>query len=161
MKRLLFLPLVCLLLVSCEGEQGPKGDKGDKGDDGTANWKIIDLEASSWLYSNEANNNYFYADFDVPEITQYVYDYGMVHCYVEYNYGTTTATQQLLPYSRHKEVEITQDDGTTQWVFYTETVDYDFGVGTLRIYYTQSDFDYELDTSFAPSAMHFRLAVIW
>ncbi len=157
----MLLPLVCLLLAACEGPQGPKGPKGDKGDSGTGSWKILDLEVTEWTYSGDLSNNYFYADFNVPEITQTVYDLGMVQCYVEYNSGTEGRTQQLLPYTRHNEIEVAQTDSTTQWLFYTETIDYDYGIGTVRVYYTQSDFNYELDTAFVPSAMRFRLVLLW
>lgn len=162
MKKTIFLlPVVALLLSACEGFQGPKGDKGDKGDPGTGSWKVIDLKVTSWNYTDTPNNNYFYADFNVPELTQFIYDYGMTQCYIEYDSGTEQRTQQLLPCVRHKEEQVTNADNTTTWVFYTETIDYDYVVGNVRIYYTLSDFNYELDTSFVPSAMNFRLVLLW
>lgn len=163
MKKMMLLPLVAVLLAACEGPQGPQGlqgPKGDKGDPGDGSWKVIDLKVTQWNYSKVNNNNYFYADFDVPELTEFVYDYGMTQCYVEYNSGTEGRTQQILPCVRHKEEQVT-NNGNTTWVFYTETIDYDYGVGHVRVYYTQSDFDYELNTSFAPASMRFRLTLHW
>lgn len=158
MKRVLFLMLTALLLVSCEGPQGPKGDQGDPG---VGTWKIIDLKVDKWQYSKAANNNYFYADFNVPELTEFIYDYGMVQCYIEYNSGTENRIQQLLPMSRHKEEQIVNAGGEKQWVFYTETIDFDYGIGNVRIYLTQSDFNYEIDTNWEPDPMLFRLVLLW
>ena len=160
MKRVLFLMLTALLLVACEGPQGPQGPKGDQGDPGVGTWKIIDLKVDKWQYSNAANNNYFYADFNVPELTEFIYDYGMVQCYIEYNSGTENRIQQLVPISRHREESVTEG-GETKWVFYTETIDYDYGIGNVRIYLTQSDFNYEIDTPWAPEPMLFRLVLLW
>ncbi|MDD7528318.1 MAG: hypothetical protein PUK04_02465 [Bacteroidales bacterium] len=160
MKRVLFLMLTALLLVACEGPQGPQGPKGDQGDPGVGTWKIIDLKVDKWQYSNAANNNYFYADFNVPELTAFIYDYGMTQCYIEYNSGTEDRIQQLLPISRHREESVTEG-GETKWVFYTETIDYDYGIGNVRIYLTQSDFNYEIDTTWEPEPMLFRLVLLW
>ena len=112
MKRVLFLMLTALLLVACEGPQGPQGPKGDQGDPGVGTWKIIDLKVDKWQYSNAANNNnYFYADFNVPELTEFIYDYGMTQCYIEYNSGTEDHIQQLLPITRHRKESVTGNIG--------------------------------------------------
>lgn len=158
MKKTVLLLVAALALVACEGPQGPKGDKGDPG---VGSWKIIDLKVDTWNYSNAANNNYFYADFNVPELTAFIYDYGLAQCYIEYNSGTEQRTQQLLPMSRHKEEQIVNAGGEKQWVFYTETIDFDYGIGNVRIYLTQSDFNYEIDTKWEPDPMLFRLVLLW
>lgn len=157
MKKTVLLLVAALALVACEGPQGPKGDQGDPG---VGTWKIIDLKVDKWQHSNAANNNYFYADFNVPELTEFIYDYGMTQCYIEYNSGTEDRIQQLLPISRHREESVTEG-GETKWVFYTETIDYDYGIGNVRIYLTQSDFNYEIDTTWEPEPMLFRLVLLW
>lgn len=161
MKKTVLLLVAALALVACEGPQGPQGPQGDKGDPGVGSWKIIDLKVDTWNYSNAANNNYFYADFNVPELTEFIYDYGLAQCYIEYDSGTEQRTQQVLPMSRHKEEQIVNAGGETQWVFYTETIDYDYGIGNVRIYLTQSDFNYEIDTKWEPDPMLFRLVLLW
>lgn len=157
MKKLLLLSLIALGMLSCIGPQGPQGPAGK---DGFVNYKIIDLQVNQneWGYSNMPDNNYFTALFDIPELTQHIYDNGLIQVYREYNTGTTDAVQQLLPMTRHKEYQI---EGTGEWGFFTETVDYEYGLGFLNIFYTASDFDYELDKTFVPESMHFRLVIMW
>ncbi len=153
MKKLLLFMFAALTLMSCEGPQGPPGR------DGFVNYKIIDLQINQneWEYSNGANNNFFSATFSMPEITSHIYNNGLVQVYREYNTGTSQARQILLPQTRHNEVQLASGD----WAFFTETVDYEYGVGTLSIFYTVSDFDYEINTSFVPETMHFRAVIMW
>ncbi len=145
-----------LALMSCEGPMGPQGIPGR---DGFVNYKIIDLQINEneWGYSGVANNNYFVASFKMPEITSHIYNNGLVQVYREYNTGAADARQILLPQTRHNEVQINTGD----WVFFTETIDYEYGVGTLSIFYTASDFDYEIDQTFVPEPMHFRAVLMW
>ncbi len=154
MKKLLLLLVAACTLTGCyiEGPAGPPGR------DGFVNFKIIDLQinSSEWGYSGEANNNYFYATFDMPEITPYIYNNGLVQVYREYNTGTTNATQILLPQTRHNETQINDN-----WFFFTETIDYEYSVGSVSIFYTVDDFDYEINTSFVPEDMHFRAVIMW
>ncbi len=147
MKKLFLLLLAVCALTSCYVEHECPENK-----------KIIDLQINSneWEYSNIANNNFFSATFSIPEITPNIYNNGLVQVYREYSTGTSQAVQILLPQTRHNEVEVNGD-----WFFFTETVDYEYGVGTLTIFYTVSDFDYELNTSFVPESMHFRAVVQW
>ena len=57
-----------------------------------------------------------------------------------------TAQKNLLPYVLHK------DDGE---FFYTETIDFEYGINWARIYYTISDFAYEGN----PPAMEFDVVI--
>ena len=156
-KYLMFALVLCsALLVSCRGPQG------EPGRDGLVNSKVIDIQINQneWQYSNQDNNNYFYGVINVPELTWNIYNNGIVKVYREYNTGTNNASQIELPYVKLNEVAVT-DNGNTQWVFYTETVDYEFTQGSVTIFYTASDFDYELNTTFVPEQMHFRLIMMW
>ncbi len=112
---------------------------------------------NSWKYSNINNNNYFYATVDAPEITQSVFDSGIVKIYRVFNTGSTYPCQMEMPYVRHNEVSL----GDDQWAFYTETVDYEFSVGSITVFYTASDFEYEVDESINPVMMEFRCAVMY
>lgn len=152
MKRIIFTAaILAVLFTSCEGPMGPAGP-------GTS-WQVINLAvgADDWTYSNVANNNYYYAVFDnIPELSSFVYDEGLVQCYIEFNAGTSTASQQLLPYVRHHEVYV---ESESQWATYTQTIDYEYGQGGLTLYVTNSDFVY--DAISTPGAMNFRLVLMW
>lgn len=119
----------------------------------------LQINSNEWTYSGGENNNYFFASFTVPEITGNVYNNGNISIYREFDSGTANAIQTLLPYVRHKEY--LKNEATKEWAFYTETVDYEYGVGRVTVFYTVSDFDYELDTEFVPKSMHFRLVLTW
>ena len=162
-KTFLLLMTVAALFASCRGAQGPAGKDGRDGIDGLVNVKIVDLSVSGnqWQYSGYDNNNYFMGTFDMPEITQDIYDNGLVQVYREYDTGTANAVQLLLPNTRHKEYSYTDTEGNTQWGFYSETTDYEYGVGKLNVFFTASDFDYEIDTSFVPEDMRFRVVIMW
>ncbi len=151
MKKLLLFMFAALTLVSCEGPAGK---------DGFVNFKVIDLQInqSEWTYSNVDDNNYYIATFDMPEITPHIYDNGIVQVYREYNTGSNNAIQTLLPQTRHKEY---LDENANAWGTFTETVDYEYGVGFMSIVYTASDFAYTEDATIKPDAMHFRVVIQW
>ena len=151
---LLIVPALALLLSACTKRVT---------EEVRMNTKVIDMEINQneWSYSNVDNNNYFYASFNVPELTWDIYNYGIVKIYREYNNGTENASQVELPYVRLNEVAVQVDESTTQWVFYTETVDYEFTKGSVTFFYTASDFDYELNPAYVPDKMHFRMIMMW
>ncbi len=163
-KTLSILILAMGVLASCTGPQGPAGRDGRDGKDGLVNYKILDLSASGnqWQLSTLADNNFFQASFDMPEITKDIYDNGLVQVYREYDTGTANAVQLLLPNTRHKEESFIDDNGETQWAYYSETTDYEYGVGKLNVFYTCSDFIYEYSTvKIVPEDMHFRVVIMW
>ncbi len=155
MKKTLLFLFATLALISCEGPMGPPGR------DGFVNFKVIDLQINQkeWTYSGLADNNYYIATFDMPEITSHIYNSGIVQVYREYNTGTSNAIQTLLPQTRHNEYF---DNVANAWGTYTETVDYEYGVGFMSIVYTASDFAYTAaPADFKPDAMHFRVVLQW
>ena len=147
--------VVAVVLTSCKGEPGRDGR------DGLVNYYNIPIQinTSEWSYSDFDNNNYFFAKIDMPEITKEIYQHANVMVYREYDQGTANAVQTPLPYTRHKEY--LADEATNTWSFYTETVDYEFTVGKMTIFYTASDFDYEVDLSFKPEQMNFRVFIMY
>ena len=145
MKKAFLLFFVAVLAASCDGPMGPPGRDGR---DGLANKRIIDIDVASrqWRVAYDENGNrFYYAQFDMPEITQAIYDNGGVFAYHELN-----GYQQVLPYTRHnKEYGI-------EW---TRTIDFEFTTGTITFYVTDSDF---ADTPNAwPETMFFRVVLIW
>lgn len=156
------LLLVLASMMACRGERGPQGPQGPAGKDGLVNFKILDFEVkqSGWSYSapgsNERNGNYFYRSFEVPELTANIYDNGTINAYREFDTGTTNAVQHQLPLVQHVE----EKDGDSMY-FYTETTDYEFGVGVVTFFFYVSDFYYEVNPDILPPDMHFRVALVW
>ena len=150
------------LLSSCKGDPGMNGHDGLDGRDGAFSISnvVINVPQTYWEYSDLDNNNFFYYTVDMPEITRDVADYGLVKMYRAYDICTDKSVQVELPYVRHNEYPYYDNLDNEYWGFYTETVDYEFGVGYLTICYTASDFDYELDETFWPEDMQFRCVVM-
>lgn len=75
-----------------------------------------------------------------------------------YDFGKKDGFQIEMPYVRHKEEYVGINDwGEDQYAIYTETLDYEYMVGSLTIYYTVSDFIYEP----TPGTMQFRCVVMY
>lgn len=142
--------------------------------------KTFDVEVKSgeWSYSALDNNNYFFATIEAPEITWDVYDYGQVMVYREWGYNTTSATKKQLPYTLPIEYSYISNEYTygvdstnmvvpvdttevLSWGFYSETIDFEYTKGQITLFYTASDFDYELDESFMPEDMHFHVVIMY
>lgn len=162
MKKILLamVAVFALTMISCEGPQGPAGPQGPQGPAGeSTQWEVINLHAgaSDWerRTDSDGNNPFYVASFDVPELDAFIYDSGLVQCYIEYDGGTTNASQQLLPCVRHKEEVVSAEE----WYLWTETTDFDYMVGNVNIYVTYSDFP--TDASIAPGEMNFRLVLMW
>lgn len=111
-------------------------------------WKIIDIDIpyGSWTcYSDEYGKPYFEADVPIPEITDFVYTDGIVLCYL-----VSGSTQVALPTIRHHE-----NANGEKW---TTTLDYEYNVGWLHVFYTNSDFYYSQDE---PDYTKLRLVLHW
>lgn len=118
---------------------------------------ILDVPSNGWFYSNLDNNNYFKATFDeMPEITKDVFENGLIKMYRVYDYDTANPAQTELPFVRLSEYQ----DNNGNWNFFTETVDYEIELGKITVYYTASDFDYELNEQFVPDPMSFRIIIM-
>ena len=143
MKKTLFLFLIALSVISCQGPVGPEGPQGY----GT-NWKIINLVANSsdWVENVDPAglNRYYSTHFSMPEIDSNVFNNGTVLSYIMIN----NSTQENLPYVRHFQ--------NAAGAFWTQTIDYDYSVGSLNVYVTNSDF-----VSDPPATMNFRVVLMW
>jgi len=110
--------------------------------------KTIELKVNSnqWVENVDKDgiNLYYSSTFNVPEITSRVYSEGIVNVYITYGNNS----QQILPFVRHNE----NLDG----VLWTRTVDFDYSVGDLKIYVTNSDFFKD-----TPETMTFRVVMIY
>ena len=153
MKKILFLLSILLLgFVTCIGPEGPEGPRGPAGrngqngidgrDGGGANVYIQDVNVASgdWVWSN--TGRYYWCAKSFSFIDQYIYDFGIIKTYIDYG-----VAQQELPIVRHYE------ESGFRW---TQTTDYEFEVGKITFYVTNSDFFEE-----RPESMLFRVAIIW
>ena len=142
MKKVYLFIAVALILTSCQGPVGPEGPQGA----GT-NWKIINLVANStdWVAKtdNAGLNRYYTCHFSMPEISSFVYTDGTV-----LGYNVENGVQNSLPYVRHY-----QNASNNLW---TRTVDFDYSVGGINVYVTNSDFAVD-----PPTAMNFRIVLMW
>lgn len=138
MKKAFILLLIPFFAMSCTGYE----DYVDQTQIKTVN---LVVEQADWIEHTDADgkNRYYSCSFSMPEITSNVYEFGSVQTYV-----TFSNSQQTMPYVRHYE-----DISGAQW---TRTVDYDYAVGNLVIYVTNSDFIKDL-----PEKMTFRVVMMW
>lgn len=135
MKRLLYLFIISLMVVSCV----------DVNEDNT-NIKIINLSVKStdWVrYPNQGNFEYYSVAFNMPEINNWVYNNGVINAY-----RTHVSYAQQLPTVIHKKNNLNQ--------LWTETVDYQYEPGRVIIYVTSSDF-----TDERPENMTFKVSLVW
>jgi hypothetical protein len=145
MKKFLFFALI-LCMASCTVVEQPST---------TMKTITVRVKATDWKYSNQGNNNYFYAGVDVPEITSAVFEKGEVKAYlVKDRYDSHYARKHALPYVMHKEDYINNN-----WIFWTETVDFTYGIGWVEFNFRASDFAYEEDVNINPEAMEFDIVI--
>ena len=145
MKKILFFALI-LCMASCTFVEQPGA---------TMKTITVRVKAIDWKYSNQGNNNYFYAGVDVPEITSAVFEKGEVKAYlVKDRDDSYYARKHALPYVMHKEEYINDN-----WIFWTETVDFTYGKGWVEFNFRASDFAYEEDVNINPEAMEFDVVI--
>lgn len=140
MKRLLFIFALATVLTSC-------GDTiVEEYTTENYNIKVVNLTApaSSWAAHIDGNglNRYYSCTFDMPEITPAFYELGTIQTYYMMD-----GAQQALPYVRHFETDL------DRW---TRTVDFEYKVGLLTVFVTNSDFAVD-----PPVGMDFRVVMMW
>lgn len=144
MKSKFFLAgLMALVLVSCQDNTPCKYHS-----------MTIDLIAKQADWEFDKDEQLFYCSFNVPEITNHVYNYGNWTICREYNAGSKNAYQVALPSSEF--MTDTLNNGTVE--YYTRYTDYRLGVGGVDIQVTNSDYLY---SSQKPEDMIFRLQLIY
>lgn len=143
-KFLLFALIVCM--ASCTVVEQPST---------TMKTITVKVNATDWKYTDQGNNNYFYAGVDIPEITNRVFEKGEVKAYlVKDRYNSYYARKHALPYVMHKEESLNDN-----WIFYTETVDFTYGIGWVEFNFRASDFAYEENVNINPEAMEFDVVI--
>ena len=144
MRRILFLlSAVILSLASCED------NKLDSKFVTTYTVRTID-----WQLINGADNlnSYYQAEVLIPELSEYVYEKGNVHCYMFQDIGGVEV-QTMLPYSI--PIGVSDRVGEEVW---TETISCDFTPGSIMFYVNHSDF---YTGRGRPSTLTFKVVLSW
>ena len=118
--------------------------------------KTIDLsvKGNQWAVDSLGFNKYFYyCSFDVPELTEDVYNYGEISVNREYNSGTKNAYQVALPETTYRVDTI---EGNPY--YYAQHIDYAYGIGFVEVFVTISDYYYD---EYVPETMLFRLQMTY
>lgn len=128
------LALVMVVLTACQSN------------DPSMRKDTFDLPAyaDGWVFDKDLQQYYYH--FDMPELTNAIYNYGEFSIHHEYYPGTESRYQVALPET------IYHGD-------YIEHLDYTIGPGYVQIYFTMSDFAYPDD--FTPGDMLFRLQMTY
>lgn len=136
MKKTLLLFLTALLIVSCN----------DSSKDIQPTPINLVAKSTDWVSNTDANglNLYYSVHFNMPEITQAVFNSGMVTAYIVF---TDPAAQETLPFVRPF-----QNTAGNHW---TQTIDFDYSPGGINVYVTNSDFVVD-----QPAAMNFRVVIL-
>lgn len=119
--------------------------------------KTIDLTVTSAQWDFDQSANMFFCHFDIPELTENVYNYAEVSVSHEYNSGKNNAYQVALPETIYKVEEEVDTDGkpTGNKFYYQQHLDYAYGVGFVEVFCTISDFVYP--EGWTPDPMLFRM----
>ncbi len=142
-KLLLLMPLIAtLFLTSCEGDpgpMGPMGPSGNDGEDGVVNYvkSKFTVESNDWEL---VDNQYYKFTFDYEELTTTMCDIGVVCAYMFWTDDENVMYQGQLPCTRYYTEEKKNDDGTTSDIFYSTTIDYEYGPNQITFFVTNSDF---------------------
>jgi len=134
MKRLLLFFAVVTLLASCTED--------------TTDVVKLSVRSQDWIYNSDSAHFdplYYSYSFSMPEITSSVYSRGLVQVYMVFD-----GAQQALPYVQHNQ----DTNGVDIWNW-TRTIDFQYSVGELTVFVTNSDFFDE-----RPEAMDFRVVLI-
>ena len=125
------------------------------------NKKTVDLVVTQDKWTFDEGANMFFCHFNVPELTEQVYNYGEVSVTREYNSGTKNAYPVALPETSYTvEYENAENTGEVLNTFYyAQHVDYAFGIGFVEVFYTISDFFYPEGEK--PEGMLFRLQLTY
>lgn len=158
MKKILFLFGVTIALVACVSNPTYIEQEG-----ATLKTIQVTVNANEWSYTqqdtaDQYNNNYFYAVVDMPEINKEVFNYGEVKAYAVFDRNSLTyARKHLLPYVLHME----ESTNTGEWLYFTETYDFTYGIGWAEFNFRTSDFAYEDNVDINPPAMEFDIVITY
>ena len=134
MKKTLLLFVIAVFVVSCN----------DSSKDIQLNNIDLKAKSSDWVVNIDQPGIYS-VHFNMPEITQGVFNNGIINAYIVLDNNPTA--QEPLPYVRHYQ----NTDGT----LWTQTIDFDYSVGGMNVYVTNSNF-----ADNPPLTLNFRVVIL-
>ncbi len=153
-KILIFMCVLTMALTSCEGPMGPAGPPGEPGE--KLNWKILNytVYADHWQLVGEkdALNSFYIHELPLSELTNFIYEKGVVRGYRILTLDNGDKVQTPLPYI----VPVGEQDGSNEklWSEYY-TFDFKPGLITFCAYYT------DFYTANKPPTCTFRIVMNW
>jgi hypothetical protein len=103
---------------------------------------------SAWSFDNV--NKWYSYYYQSSQMSEQVYNYGTWTMSHEYNPGTANAYMIALP-----EFQFMQDGNT----YYSQRIDYEVGLGYIRVYVTNSDYTYP--ENWKPDEMYFHMQIVY
>jgi len=97
----------------------------------------FNVPQNAWAFDDQ--NQWYSYYYPTSQISEQVYNYGTWTMSHEYNPGTANAFMIALPEFRFKQAY----DDQQQLVNYTQRIDYEVGLGYIRVYITNSDYLYD------------------
>lgn len=120
-------------------------------------WKIVNISAkkADWVWNEDIGR--YEAIYDLPELTEFIYENGAVLGYVFIGTQGVDEVQKLLQYGH----TYSATDGGGNTITYTETISFDFQYGspsTIAFFIQASDL-FRADDYLAD--YNFRIMLIW
>ena len=162
MKNLFGKILIVMLVISaCEGPMGPAGRDGIDGE--VTYWKIIDFRVrrDQWLQigDNDEIGSYLYFYLEDDQISQEIYDNGLVLCYYKFTDEFGLDVQSPLPFTVYDiDVEVFEED--IYEYPYSIHFSYDVTPGSIAIKVVISNFFTNAYWHVMPTACDFRLHLL-
>ena len=120
-------------------------------------WEIVNIPVNrvDWVWNNQLAQ--WEAFFDLPELTEFIYEQGAQLGYVFIGEQGNDEVQKLLPYVDTYEASDTNGNPT----YFTETISVDYQLGnpsTVGFFIKDSQLVQDPD---APQNYNFRIVLIW
>ena len=145
--------------TACQGPVGPPGR-----DAVTTEWTIVNfrIQLNQWERAGDADEigSYYYHVVDVPEITEDIYNVGLVICSYLYTDDAGYDVQSILPYTGYFIDGIGGDENRFAMHFsYSVTPTVGRNSGTIEFRVTFSDF--YTGAKGPPEICYFKLTLVY
>jgi hypothetical protein len=143
MRKTLLLFVVALIIVSCSDTANDINVNNTTSP--TANVIDLKINSNAWIQNTDSigTNKYYTFHFPMTEITSSVFKSGTISSYILTN---NPIKQVTLPFVQHL-----QNSAGISW---TQTIDFDYAVGGLNLYVTNSALNAD-----PPATMDFNITI--